>query len=198
MATRKTDKAATDKECLTVGALTADPANPNRMDAEDKARMARSLAEFGDLSGVILNRRTGLLVGGHQRVDVLGAGVAVHVEYLAAPEPDGTVGRGWLDRDGRRYALRVVDWPEDKAHAALLAANRFGRVGHDDAAALKDLLADLDTGAFDMALTGFTAEAIEDLMTQCRVDADTTGTETQERETVTCPHCGKEIELSHA
>jgi hypothetical protein len=31
MATRKPAKPATDKECLTVGALTADPANPNRI-----------------------------------------------------------------------------------------------------------------------------------------------------------------------
>ena len=51
--------------------LKPDPTNPNRMDPSDKKRMARSLDEFGDLSGVILNRRTGLLVGGHQRVDVL-------------------------------------------------------------------------------------------------------------------------------
>jgi hypothetical protein len=28
--------------------LTPDPANPNRMAAEDKARMAASLAEFGE------------------------------------------------------------------------------------------------------------------------------------------------------
>jgi hypothetical protein len=148
--------------------LNPDPANPNRMDAANKARMAKSLAEFGDLSAIILNRRTGLLIGGHQRVDVL-AGADMRVDDLPKPEPDGTVGRGWIERDGRRYALRVVDWPEDKAHAALLAANRFGRVGADDPAILKDLLQDLDTGALDMDLTGYSEKDIERLMLQYHV-----------------------------
>jgi hypothetical protein len=139
------------------------------MAPEDKARMVKSLAEFGDLSGVILNRRTGLLIGGHQRADVL-AGAQVHVADLDTPEPDGTVGRGYLIHGGRRYSLRVVDWDAAKAHAALLAANRYGRVGEDDAALLKDLLQELDTGAQDMDLTGYAREAIERLMNQYHVD----------------------------
>lgn len=141
-----------------------DPANPNRMSSEDKARMRKSLAEFGDLSGIVINRRTGLLVGGHQRADVLRDG-NLHVEDLTETEADGTVARGWLEHGGKRYAVRVVDWPEEKARAALLAANRFGRVGQDDPAMLKDLLEALDTGATDMDLTGYSEAAIEELMT---------------------------------
>ena len=145
--------------------IAADPQNPNRMSAEDKNRMAKSLAEFGDLSGIILNRRTGLLIGGHQRVDVLTGGT-IETTDLPESEPDGTVARGALVKDGKRYGLRVVDWPEGKAHAALLAANRFGRVGSDDLPLLKDLLEELDTGAMDMDLTGYSLEAIEALMLQ--------------------------------
>ena len=151
-------------------ALTADPANPNRMDPEDKARMAKALAEFGDLGGIVLNRRTGLLIGGHQRVDAM-PGADIDVTDLPEPEPDGTVARGWLTCGGRRFGLRVVDWPEHKAHAALLAANRFGRVGQDDAALLKDLLQELDIGALDMDLTGYTSEELERLMAQFHVDS---------------------------
>jgi hypothetical protein len=150
-------------------ALKPDPANPNRMDAADKARMAKSLADFGDLSGVVLNRRTGLLVGGHQRAGVL-AGAVIEATDLPKAEPDGTVARGWLLSGGRRYSLRVVDWPEAKAHAALLAANRFGRVGADDPAVLKDLLQELDTGATDMDLTGYSEEERERLATQFHRD----------------------------
>jgi hypothetical protein len=135
------------------------------MAAEDKARMAKSLAAYGDLSGIVVNRLTGQLIGGHQRADVL-TGAEWHVDDLPTPEPDGTVGRGHLVHGGRRYAVRVVDWPERKAHAALLAANRFGRVGSDDPAMLKDLLQELDTGDMDMDLTGYSAAALELLMTQ--------------------------------
>jgi hypothetical protein len=113
------------------------------MDAETKGIMARSLAEFGDLSGITINRRTGLLVGGHQRADVLREG-RLSVADLLAPDPDGTVARGYLVRGCIRYVVRVVDWPDAKAHAALLAANRFGRVAADDPALLKDLLEELD------------------------------------------------------
>ena len=155
--------------------LRPDPANPNRLDDATKAELARALAEFGDLSGVIVNRRTGLLIGGHQRADVLRDG-KLDVTDLPKPEPDGTVARGHLEHLGRRYAVRVVDWPEDKAHAALLAANRYGRRGEDDAAILKTLLEELDcgqttdTGQLLADLTGYDAAERERLATQYHVD----------------------------
>jgi hypothetical protein len=134
--------------------LKADPKNPNHMAGEDKARMDKSLSEFGDLGCVILNRRTGYLIGGHQRVDVM-AGAKIDAKDLKRPEPDGTVARGWLTYKGRKFALRVVDWDETKAHAAMLAANRFGRVGSDDAEKLQDIIKELDGIDFDMDLTGY-------------------------------------------
>ena len=171
--------------------LKPDPLNPNRMEPEDKARLAHALAEYGDISGICINRRTGFLIGGHQRVDVL-RGANLEVEDLPEPEPDGTVARGWLTHLKRRYAVRVVDWPEDKAHAALLAANRFGRVGRDDAPQLKDLLQELDTGDFDMDLTGFDEAALEALMTQTFMPEENKPID-EEAMTHTqneCPSCG--------
>jgi hypothetical protein len=145
------------------------------MDAATQGIMARSLAEFGDLSGITVNKRTGLLVGGHQRADVLRDG-RMDVRDLPKPDPDGTVARGYLEHLGRRYAVRVVDWDEDRAHAALLAANRFGRLGQDDNAILKDLLEQVDrgqktdTGALLADLTGFDEAERERLMTQVHQD----------------------------
>jgi hypothetical protein len=122
--------------------------------------MKASLAEFGDLSGIVINRRTDQLVGGHQRADVLADG-ELHVEDLPEPEPDGTVARGHLEHDGKRYVVRVVDWDDEKAKAALVAANRFGRVGADDPELLKSLLDEIVAdGVIDTDLTGFDAEAL--------------------------------------
>ena len=182
--------------------LTPDPANPNRMDAETKAMMAKSLAEFGDLGGIVLNRRTGMLVGGHQRADVLRDG-KLTVTDLQEPEPDGTVARGHLVCNGRRYAVRVVDWEEDKAHAALLAANRFGRLGQDDAALLKDLLEELDcgqttdTGQLLADLTGFDAAERERLALQFNPDGEPVDLAEGGVADVTlhkCPKCGFSFE----
>ncbi len=107
-----------------------------------------------------------MLVGGHQRADVLKDGI-LEVEDLVKPEPDGTVGRGWLLHGDKRYVVRVVDWPEGKARAALLAANRFGRVGEDEQSMLKSILEELDSGDLDMDVTGYTEKDIEELMTAC-------------------------------
>lgn len=48
----------------------ADHANPNRIDDSVKAELARALAEFGDLSGVIVNRRPAF---GKAAVDIIRA-----------------------------------------------------------------------------------------------------------------------------
>ena len=187
----------TRQKQLQTSDLASDPANPNRLDAETKAGLARALAEFGDLSGIILNRQSGLLIGGHQRTDVLREG-KLDVRDLAKPEPDGTVARGNLEHLGRRYAVRVVDWTPDKAHAALLAANRYGRLGQDDAALLKDLLADLDcgqttdTGQLLADLTGYDAAERERLALQFHVpDENKPIDEEAMKETAhECPKCG--------
>jgi DNA modification methylase len=149
--------------------MTPNPRNPNRLTAEHKAGLAASLAEFGDLSGITLNRRTGLLIGGHQRADVL-SGADLETEDLSKPEPDGTVARGWLNHGGRRYAVRVVDWPEDKAHAAMLAANRWGRLGADDPEVLAGLLREL--GAEQAEVAGYDAAAIAELLKPAETEGD--------------------------
>lgn len=33
--------------------------------------LQKSMAEFGDLSGIVFNRRTGNLIGGHQRIKII-------------------------------------------------------------------------------------------------------------------------------
>jgi DNA modification methylase len=118
-----------------------------------------------------------MLVGGHQRVSVLDD-CTVEATDLPTPEPDGTVARGYVSRGGVRYSLRVVDWSPERAHAALLAANRFGRLGQDDAALLKDLIEQLDCGQTTDAgelladLTGFDAAERERLALQTHQDGD--------------------------
>jgi hypothetical protein len=169
-----------------------DPRNPNRMSDADKARMKASLAEFGDLSGIVINRRTDQLVGGHQRADVLTDG-ELHVEDLPEPEPDGTVARGYLEHDGKRYAARVVDWDDEKAKAAIIAANRFGRVGQDDPELLKSLLDEIVAdGVIDTDLTGFDTDVLAELSADVAIpddnkDIDEEAMKDTEHE---CPKCG--------
>ena len=178
-------------------ALNPHERNPNSMTDADKAMLAKSLAEHGDLSGIVWNRANGKLVGGHQRIDVLrrlGSGsvpVAIDRE-LPKPTAQGTVGWGHIEFAGESYPVRVVEWPEPRHQAAMIAANRFGRIGVDDMATIKDLLQELDDGSLDMELTGYSAAAIEELMTQFHIpDSNKPIDEDGMKDTTNeCPKCG--------
>ena len=88
--------------------------NPRTVTPEALAGLARSLGDFGDLSGIVWNARNGKLVCGHQRVKALGedAGVFGH---------DGDY--DIQTADGQAFPIRVVDWDEDKHLAAMVVAN---------------------------------------------------------------------------
>lgn len=142
--------------------LKANPKNP-RKDWRDDAQhdaFRRSLAEFGDLSGVVFNVRTGCLVGGHKRVAELQAdeGASKHVESrLAKPDAAGTVAYGHVVlSSGVRFAYREVSWTEPKEKAAMIAANRWS--AEWDFPALNEMLAELaemPALGFALDVTGF-------------------------------------------
>jgi len=49
--------------------------NPREITQEALEGLGHSLEEFGDISGIVWNKRTGHLVAGHQRVEALRAAV---------------------------------------------------------------------------------------------------------------------------
>ena len=63
--------------------------------------------------------------------------------------------------------VSVVDLPDKKEKALNLALNKIS--GEWDFPKLKDLLEEIDTGEFDIEVTGFDDKEIEDLMTQFHV-----------------------------
>lgn len=103
---------------LNIDALlnSAAPYNPREIDDAAAAGLASSIEEFGDISGLTYNSRTGNMVAGHQRLKALAAKGA-QVVY----EGDRPVIR--VGRDGERFPVRVVDWDEGTEKAANIAAN---------------------------------------------------------------------------
>lgn len=90
------------------------PYNPRDIDSTALEALKASLGEFGDISGITWNRRTGHLVTGHQRLRSLRE---VHGDALR-------MRRGIIETpDGVRFVVRVVDWSIDKERAANIAAN---------------------------------------------------------------------------
>lgn len=117
------------------------PYNP-RLDLQpgdpDYEKLKRSIQEFGLVEPIVFNERTGYVVGGHQRLKVL--------QDL-----------GWSE-----VPVSVVDLDPEKEKALNVALNKIE--GDWDNFKLKELLEELDTGAFDITITGFDEEEIEDLM----------------------------------
>jgi len=66
----------------------------------------------------------------------------------------------------KEIAVVFVDDTDEQAKAYGIMDNRSAELAEWDLPGLKDILESLDTGAFDMDLTGFDTESIESLMTQ--------------------------------
>lgn len=97
---------------LTLKDLKPAPYNPRTIDDLSMDALKTSLHEFGDISGIVWNKRTGHLVCGHQRL-----------EALKQKYPKLSMKGNSLLAGRKRFDVRVVDWDEKKEKAANVAAN---------------------------------------------------------------------------
>jgi len=133
--------------------LNPHPGNPRKISDPKLKMLEKSLKEFGDLSGIVFNKTTGRLVGGHQRLKVLPSNSKIVMD---------TETHGHVIIGGERFQYREVEWDELKEKAANIAANKHG--GEFDLSGLSDWLLDLDQNNFDLELTGFDKDELADLM----------------------------------
>lgn len=134
--------------------LKANPKNPRTISDEKLAMLKKAIAEFGDLSGIIFNRKTKRLVGGHQRTKNFPPDAAIEITTkFKKPTKVGTVALGYVLVNGERHNYREVEWDEIREKAANIAANKGA--GEWDLSALSDWLKEIDEFGFDLSLTMF-------------------------------------------
>lgn len=168
--------------------LKPNPANPRKITDVKLEMLRKSIAEFGDLSGVIFNRATGQLLGGHQRLKVLPPDAEIVRHELSEPSPTGTVATGHIMINGERFNYREVSWDENREKAANIAANQHG--GEWDYPLLTDWVNDLDAANIDIDLLGFDhGELTRMLAPDFKIKAEEP--ELKEPESVECPSCGE-------
>jgi len=119
----------------TLDDLAPAPYNPRSITERAADGLRASLDRFGDIAGIVWNKRTGRLVTGHQRVNQLRA-------LGATLEVDPDSGQVEIDVGGRSFSVRVVDWNEDEEKAANITANNK-HIGGDFTEELDALLEDL-------------------------------------------------------
>lgn len=86
--------------------------NPRQIKDKNFKGLKYSLTEFGDISGIVFNSRTGNLVCGHQRVRALReefGDLEITAEKVVTPAGE--------------FRIRIVDWDPDKERAANIAGN---------------------------------------------------------------------------
>jgi len=112
-------------------------------DDPEYEKLKKSIREFGLVEPLVWNKRTGNLIGGHQRLKIL------------------------IENGIKEVDVSVVDLPENKEKALNIALNKIQ--GDWDLLKLKDLFQEIDTGEFDIEITGFDDEEIEDLINKYSV-----------------------------
>ena len=100
-------------------------------------KLKRSIEEFGYVEPVIWNKTTGRVVGGHQRLKVL------------------------IDLGITELDCVIIEMDEAKEKALNIALNKIS--GDWDKNKLALLISDLQGEAFDVSLTGFDPDEIDDL-----------------------------------
>jgi DNA modification methylase len=141
----------------TIAAKRVNPAtyNPRKDlqpdDAEYK-KLQKSMEEFGCVEPLVWNKRTGNLVGGHQRFKILQA------------------------QGLKQLQVSVVDLPPEKERALNVALNKIS--GEWDEQKLAELLDELGKAPdFDISMTGFDAPEVEDLISRFLEGEDSNGRE---------------------
>ncbi len=129
-------------EILSTEAVTGNPRNPNMHSENQLELLGKIITAQGWRSPITVSRRSGFVVRGHGR--------------LAAAR---LLGKSEVPIDWQDYENEAAEW------ADLIADNRLAELAVLDMSALKDVLEEIDTGAFDLELTGFSLGELESLMT---------------------------------
>lgn len=126
---------------IPVERLIPNPRNPNRHPERQIDVLAKMIVAQGWRCPITVSNQSGFIVRGHGRLQAaLRAGLSV------APV------------DYQDYENEAAEW------ADLIADNRIAELAETDFTALADLLVSLDTGAFDLDLTGFSEGELKNIM----------------------------------
>lgn len=171
---KKNNKTASRTTDFTVDDFKEAPYNPRYISPVELQRLGKSMTTYGDLSGIVFNRHSGVTISGHQRLKQVR--LYEHGTVLKDVKDDGygTVAEGYVWYKGPngkvRIPCRVVDWSDKKAEfAANIAANAHG--GSFDNKLLANLVEAIEPGdgEFDIDLLGIDPITIKTLPYEDRI-----------------------------
>lgn len=145
--------------------------NPRSITPEALEGLRSSIGEFGDISGIVWNKRTGNLVAGHQRLQA--------VKDAAVEGPEVRRGKLWAKikvQRGKKKAveeirlpIRVVNWGVTKEKAANIAANNphiEGAFTREVLGLIEELEVDAETLTVDIRLNELAGDFLAKIDTE--------------------------------
>lgn len=136
-------------ELMDTDVLVPNPRNPNKHPKKQIEALAKIIKNQGWRAPITVSNQSGFVVRGHGRL-------------LAAKK----LGVKQVPVDRQDYDNQAAEY------ADLIADNQIAELAEMDVDVVKDLIQDIDTGDFDLELTGFSEKEIEDMMTAINMDPE--------------------------
>lgn len=128
-------------EIVPIGQLRPNPKNPNKHPQDQLEKLGKIIRGNGWRNPITVSTRSGLIVKGHGRL------LTAELEEL------------------KEVPVEYQNYESEEAELAdLTADNRIAELAEMDAKMLADVFEDIDTGAFDFELSGYTEEEYQDLI----------------------------------
>jgi len=129
-----------------IGTLIESPYNPRTISDSDLAKLKTSIVEFGYVEPIIVNKRTGHIVGGNQRYKALKALGHKEIEIVE------------------------IDVDKIKEKQLNIALNKIE--GEWEVDKLEEVLKEIEGEVGDFDLTGFDEEELDDLLKELVIEED--------------------------
>ena len=144
--------------------------NPRSLSVENLEKIGRSIEGFGFVEPVIAWEKPDkrlMIVAGHKRIDAARKRGLTEIPVIVYPFENATMAIGYN-----------------------LASNKLGELSEWDFPLLSEALTELDTGDFDVDITGFDEAERERIATWTPEDDEGPQKGGRGRKEITCPECG--------
>ena len=129
-------------EILPIGQLRPNPKNPNKHPQEQIEKLGKVIRGNGWRNAITISTRSGLIVKGHGRQ------LSAELEEL------------------KEVPVEYQNYESEEAELAdLTADNRIAELAEIDSKMLADVFADIDTGAIDFELSGYSEDEYKEIAT---------------------------------
>ena len=116
--------------------------NPRKMNDESRRGLKNSMEKCKDISGIVYNKRTKTLIGGHQRWNELREKYGTNLKINHVKDEFFSIDDS-VSNNFTGYLIRIVDWDKSEEKVANITANTHTIAGEWDLEVLPTLMEEI-------------------------------------------------------